>query len=74
MVMTLSLLKCKQLFILIRILIDLNDTFSVQKHIKYNYSFGLTGNIILDSHSIGNETRYLNHSDDPNCIAKSNIF
>jgi SET domain-containing protein len=44
--------------------------WSIQKHIKYNYSFELTRNIILDSHAIGNESRYLNHSDDPNCEAK----
>src|SRR6266498_2251650 len=46
----------------------------IQKFLGLNYSFTLTENITLDSHAVGNETRYLNHATDPNCYAKGKNF
>ena len=46
------------------------NTPRIQKFLRLNYSFSLTENVALDSHAVGNETRYLNHSENPNCDAK----
>jgi len=43
----------------------------IRKFLHRNYAFGLMGTVSLDSHSLGNETRYLNHSARrPNCNAR----
>ncbi|KAJ3505746.1 hypothetical protein NLJ89_g7256 [Agrocybe chaxingu] len=42
----------------------------VQKHTGLNYAFSLARGVQLDSHTVGNETRYLNHSQIPNCRAR----
>ncbi|KAF8172666.1 hypothetical protein BJ912DRAFT_993589 [Pholiota molesta] len=41
----------------------------LQNHVGLNYTFGIFngGNTLLDSWNLGNETRYLNHSESPNC-------
>ncbi|KAF4616618.1 hypothetical protein D9613_008894 [Agrocybe pediades] len=36
-------------------------------HLKRSYVFGLNPTFSLDSSRVGNETRYMNHSEDPNC-------
>ncbi|KAF5324813.1 hypothetical protein D9611_004468 [Ephemerocybe angulata] len=48
----------------------------LQKHTGLNYAFGLYGNTVIDSKSAGNETRYLNHANDPdaNCIGSSIVL
>jgi hypothetical protein len=46
----------------------------IRKFLDRNYAFGLLGSISLDSHSLGNETRYLNHSKHPNCVARCKVF
>ncbi|KAF9527650.1 hypothetical protein CPB83DRAFT_907467 [Crepidotus variabilis] len=42
----------------------------LQRFTQYNYAFGLSKDSSLDSSTIGNETRYLNHSNEANCEAR----
>ncbi|CAA7257426.1 unnamed protein product [Cyclocybe aegerita] len=42
----------------------------VQKHTGLNYAFSLARGVQLDSYTVGNEMRYLNHSSIPNCRAR----
>jgi len=44
-------------------------TSRVQKFTRINYSFSLTKRLTLDSLTVGNETRYLNHDKLANCRA-----
>jgi SET domain-containing protein len=39
-----------------------------------NYQFGLNTAEIVDAVVVGNETRFLNHSKDANCEARSRLF
>jgi len=41
-------------------------------HSGLNYIFDLDTTYVLDSAIFGNETRYLNHSEDANCCATGN--
>ncbi|KAJ3541115.1 hypothetical protein NMY22_g4022 [Coprinellus aureogranulatus] len=41
----------------------------IRTHSHLNYAFGLYDNVTIDSRSCGNDTRYLNHSEEPNCVA-----
>lgn len=41
-------------------------------YLKLNYIFDLDKTYVLDSAIFGNETRYLNHSEDANCSATGN--
>ncbi|KAJ3843454.1 hypothetical protein EV361DRAFT_211843 [Lentinula raphanica] len=42
----------------------------VSNHRKRSYLYNLNGNYDLDSNFLGNESRYINHSDSPNCFAR----
>ncbi|KAJ3821298.1 hypothetical protein F5880DRAFT_1486342 [Lentinula raphanica] len=42
----------------------------VSNHRKRSYLYNLNGNYDLDSNFLGNESRYINHSDSPNCLAR----
>jgi len=41
----------------------------IHPHVEMNYAFGLEPDHVIDSATAGNETRYLNHSEHPNCSA-----
>ena len=40
------------------------------KHRQRSYVFGVNPSISLDSSHVGNEARYINHSESPNCSTK----
>ncbi|TFK32709.1 hypothetical protein BDQ12DRAFT_478786 [Crucibulum laeve] len=45
-------------------------TDALAKHTHLNYCFDVNSSIVVDSAKAGNETRYLNHSNEPNCDAQ----
>jgi len=50
---------------------DLDEVSTmIRNFIRRNYAFTLEKSVYLDSQSLGNEIRYLNHSKNPNCGAR----
>jgi len=53
---------------------DLDEVSAmIRNFLHRNYAFSLEQSVYLDSQSLGNEIRYLNHSKNPNCGARMTL-
>ncbi|KJA13501.1 hypothetical protein HYPSUDRAFT_103099, partial [Hypholoma sublateritium FD-334 SS-4] len=51
---------------------DINITYWADAHAGTSYVFELNQDVCIDSRNFGNVSRYINHSENPNCYAKVN--
>lgn len=50
--------------------IEDEDRQQIYNGLKVNYVFNLSKEYSVDAFRLGNESRYINHSESPNCYAK----